>query len=124
MFRPARPNYLCSVQIRPTEIGFDRLDQTIYVPFKFDQARYVSIGTTTKCYVLIKFDQAKHVSTGATKTSMFRPSSPMRDTFRPTRPNIWVSTKFNQARYVSTGTTTTSMFRPSEIRFDRRDQNI
>ena len=138
MFRPARPNYLCSVQIRPTEIGFDRLDQTIYVPFKFDQARYVSIGTTTKCYVLIKFDQAKHVSTGATKTIMFRLSSTKRDTFRPARPkhlgsdqvrlcairfdrrdqNIYVSTKFDQASYVLTGATKTSRFGLSSTKRD------
>ena len=128
---PARPKHIGFDQVQPSEIRFDRRDQNIYVSTKFHQARYVSIGMTTKLYVSTKIDQARYVSTGVIKTFMFRPSS----------------TKFEPARYVLTDATKTSEFRPSstkrdtfrparpihlcfdhvrpsEIRVDRRDQNI
>ena len=111
-FWPARPKHLGFEQVPPSEIHADRRDQNIYVstPRKicFDNARYVSTGTTTKFFVLTKFDQTRYVSTGANKTSMFRPSSTQRDTFWPARPK---HLGFDQVR-------------PNKIRFDRRDQNI
>ena len=78
MFRPAPPKHLIFNQVRPSEICFDRhdnkflcfdqvrsceirfnpRDRNIYVSTKFDQASYVSIGTTTKFDVLTKIDQA------------------------------------------------------------------
>ena len=106
-FRPARPNYLCSVQIRPSEICFDRHDLELLCS---DQVR-----------------PCGYVLTGATKTSRIRPSSTMRDTFRPARPKHLCFDQIDQARYGLTSRPKhlgSDQVRPCEIRFDRRDQNI
>ena len=146
-FRPARPNYLCSVQIRPSEICFDRHDHKMLC---FDQVRPSETRFDRRdqnIYVSTKFDQARYVSTGATKTSKCRPSSTKRDMFRSARPQTSMfrlgsnnrdrfrparpkHLYFEQVRPSEIGFDRQDhkllcfdQVRPSEIRFDRRDQN-
>ena len=88
-FRPARPKH-----------------QNIYVSTKYDQARYVLTGATKTSRLGPSSIERNIFRSARLRTSMFRPGSTKRDTFRPRDETINVSTKFDQARYGSIGTTT------------------
>ena len=125
-FRPARPKHLCFEQVDQARYGLTPRPKHL----GSDQVRPSEISFDRHDLELLGSDQVRpcgYVLTGATKTSRIRPSSTMRDTFRPARPKHLCFDQVDQARYGLTPRPKhlgSDQVRPCEIRFDRRDQNI
>ena len=108
MFWSARPKNICFDQVRPCEIRFDRRNKK---HLGFDQVRPSGIGFDRHDHKFLCFDQVRQSEIHfdqRNQTSIFRPSSTKRDTFRPARRKHLF---FDQTR-------------PSKIRFERRNQNL